>query len=446
MNCSTSTKELLNEFNRIQWEIFKRTVLQNKYIPHNPSEKQTEFLILPDPEALYGGAAGGGKSDALLMAALQYVEVPEYAAILFRQSYADLSLPGALMDRAHGWLFQTDARWGDLKKTWIFPSGATLSFGYLENENDKYRYQSAEFQFVGFDELTQFTESQYTYLHSRLRRLKNSKIPIRIRAASNPGGRGHEWVKNRFNVLGLGGKPFIPARLSDNPHIDQDEYEKSLNELDHITRAQLKDGDWKINPDSTLFQREWFEIVDDYPRGYRTVRWWDLAATEPKKGRDPDYTAGCLVTEKDGIFYIIDMRRVRKTPLGVEQLIRQTAELDTKSVEIFMEQEPGSSGVNTIDHYAREVLKGFTFTGIKTTGSKSLRAKPLSSATEHGNVKLVRGVWNEDFLSEAEAFPIGTHDDQVDAASGAHEQLSSGFTPSTADDVSPIDYFDKGEF
>ena len=105
------------------------------------------------------------------MAALQYVEVPEYAAILFRQSYADLSLPGALMDRAHGWLFQTDARWGDLKKTWIFPSGATLSFGYLENENDKYRYQSAEFQFVGFDELTQFTESQYTYLHSRLRRL-----------------------------------------------------------------------------------------------------------------------------------------------------------------------------------------------------------------------------------------------------------------------------------
>jgi predicted phage terminase large subunit-like protein len=439
-------KELLSEFNRIQWEIFKKTVLLNKYIPHKPSEKQTEFLLLPDPEALYGGAAGGGKSDALLMAALQYVEVPEYAAILFRRSYADLSLPGALMDRASEWLTSSDAHWVDLKKTWIFPSGSTLSFGYLENENDKYRYQSAEFQFVGFDELTQFTESQYTYLYSRLRRLENSKIPIRMRAASNPGGKGHEWVKNRFNVLGLGGKPFIPARLSDNPHIDQEEYEKSLNELDHITRAQLKDGDWKINPDSTLFQREWFEIVDDYPRGYRTVRWWDLAATEPKKGRDPDYTAGCLVTEKDGIFYIIDMKHVRKTPLGVEQLIRQTAELDTRSVEIFMEQEPGSSGVNTIDHYAREVLKGFTFTGIKTTGSKSLRAKPLSSATEHGNVKLVRGVWNEDFLSEAEAFPIGTHDDQVDAASGAHEQLSSGFTPSIADDVSPIDYFDKGEF
>ena len=401
---------------------------------------------MSDPEALYGGAAGGGKSDALLMTALQYVEMPEYAAILFRRSYADLSLPGALMDRASEWLTPTDARWVDLKKTWIFPSGSTLSFGYLENEKDKYRYQSAEFQYIGFDELTQFAESQYTYLYSRLRRLENSKIPIRMRAASNPGGEGHEWVKNRFNVLGLGGKPFIPARLKDNPYIDQEEYEKSLNELDYITRSQLKDGNWAINPDSTLFQREWFEIVDDYPRDAKKVRYWDLAATEPKKGKDPDYTAGCLMTEQGGIFYIIDIKRVRKSPLGVERLIRQTAELDTKVVDIFMEQEPGSSGVSEIDRYAREVLKGFVFTGIKTTGSKTLRASPLSSAAEHGNVKLVRGAWNDDFLSEAESFPGNAHDDQIDAASGAHEQLSTKQKPFVSLDVDPVDYFDRGEY
>lgn len=418
----------------------------NKYIPHHPTPKQTEFLILETPEALYGGAAGGGKSDALLMAALQYVEVPEYAAILFRRTYTDLALPEALMDRANQWLQGTDAHWIDKNKTWIFPKGSTLTFGYLESENDKYRYQSSAYQFIGFDELTQFTKSQYIYLHSRKRRLKGSKVPVRTRAATNPGGIGHEWVKERFNVLGLGGKPFIPARLRDNPHIDQEEYEKSLNELDYITRAQLLYGDWVINPESKLFQREWFEIVDDYPRGTRKVRWWDLAATEPKKGKDPDYTVGCLMTEKDGIFYIIDVKRVRKSPLGVEKLIKQTAELDTTAVEIFMEQEPGSSGVSEIDRYAREILKGFYFTGIKTTGSKVLRAKPLSSAAEHGNVKLVRGTWNEAFLSELENFPGGAHDDQVDAASGAHEQLSNIYKPSVGEDVEPIDYYDRGEF
>ena len=423
-----------------------RTVLLNKYIPHYPTPKQTEFLILEASEALYGGAAGGGKSDALLMAALQYVEVPGYAAILFRRTYTDLALPEALMDRANQWLQGTDAHWIDKNKTWIFPSGATLTFGYLDSENDKYRYQSSAYQFIGFDELTQFTKSQYIYLHSRKRRLKGSKVPVRTRAATNPGGIGHEWVKERFNVLGLGGKPFIPARLRDNPYIDQEEYEKSLNELDYVTRAQLLYGDWVINPESKLFQREWFEIVDDYPRENRRVRFWDLAATEPKKGKDPDYTVGCLMTERSGVFYVIDVKRVRRSPLGVEKLIRQTAELDGVAVEIFMEQEPGSSGVSEIDRYSREVLKGFCFNGIKTTGSKILRAKPFSSSAEHGNVKLVRGTWNEAFLSELENFPGGAHDDQVDAASGAFEQLSRAYKPCVEEDVEPVYYFDRGEY
>ena len=95
------------------------------------------------------------------MGALQFVDVPGYAAILFRRTYADLSLPGALMDRAKEWLAGTAARWSDKEKTWHFPSGATLTFGYLEHEDDKYRYQSSEFQFLGFDELTQFSEAQF---------------------------------------------------------------------------------------------------------------------------------------------------------------------------------------------------------------------------------------------------------------------------------------------
>ncbi len=399
----------------------RATVLENRWIPHEPTPKQAEFLLLPDREGFFGGSAGGGKSDALLMAGLQYVGVPGYAAILFRRTFADLALPGALMDRAQEWLGQTDARWNERDKTWTFPSGATLSFGYLEHENHKYRYQSAEFQYIGFDELTQFSETQYRYLFSRLRRLKNSRVPLRMRAASNPGGIGHEWVKQRFIVEGRGA--FVPAKLDDNPYLDREEYIKSLMELDPVTRQQLLNGDWSARQGGNKFKREWFEIIDAPPADARRVRYWDLAATEPKPGKDPDWTAGALMAEKDGVYYLVDMKRTRTTPRGVEALIKQTAELDGRRVMIGMEQEPGSSGVNTIDHYRRRILAGFTFYGNKTTGSKEMRSNPVSSQAEAGNVKLVRGIWINDFLDEAESFPGGAHDDQVDAMSGAFEML-----------------------
>ncbi len=160
--------------------------------------RQKDFLWLDCLEAFYGGAAGGGKSSALLMAALQLVDIPGYSAIIFRQTYADLALPGALMDRSFEWLLPTDAKWNATEKKWLFPSGATLNFGYLESENDKYRYRSSEFQFIGFDELTNFTETQYRFLFSRLRRTNSINVPLRMRSASNPGGVGHDWVKTRF--------------------------------------------------------------------------------------------------------------------------------------------------------------------------------------------------------------------------------------------------------
>ena len=116
--------------------LVEATVGMNPFIPHEPTVKQRQFLALSGEEAFYGGAAGGGKSDALLMAALQYVEEPGYSAILFRRTYADLALPGALMDRAAEWLAHTDAKWEGTRKAWTFPSGAMLVFGYLDNERD----------------------------------------------------------------------------------------------------------------------------------------------------------------------------------------------------------------------------------------------------------------------------------------------------------------------
>lgn len=402
------------------------TVIENPYIPQDPTYRQGQFLLYQGKEALYGGAAGGGKSSAVLMAALQYVGVPNYAAIIFRRTYKDLALPGALMDRAHEWLDQTDAKWKDNDKTWIFPSGATLTFAYLATDADKYNYQGAEFQCVIFDELTQFEESQYRYLFSRLRRLKGSRVPLRARAASNPGGRGHNWVRQRFLVEGEEkGRIFVPARLEDNPHLDVEEYEQSLMELDSVTRAQLRNGDWDVLPEGNKFKRHWFKIVDDYPKDGRMVRYWDLAATEPKEGSDPDYTAGAKVLEKDGQYWILDVRRDRLTPKGVEAFIYNTAQEDGRQVPIFMEQEPGSSGVNTIDYYARKVLLGFAFKGHKTTGSKEIRANPVSAAAENGNVHLVKGPWITEFLDEICSFPQeGIHDDQVDCVSGCFDKLA----------------------
>lgn len=142
------------------------------WCPHSPFGRQKLFLhdLHDAREAFYGGAAGGMKSDALLQAALEYVDVPGYAALLLRRTYADLSKPGALMHRAQEWLYDSPARWNGQDHQWRFPSGSVLQFGYLETESDKLKYQSSEFQFIGFDEVTQFAESQYTYLFSRLRR------------------------------------------------------------------------------------------------------------------------------------------------------------------------------------------------------------------------------------------------------------------------------------
>ena len=253
------------------------------WCPHEPHPKQAEFLALTALEALYGGAAGGGKSDALLMAALQYVDVPGYAALLLRRTYADLALPGAIMDRSHTWLAGTEAHWDGQNHRWTLPSGATLTFGYLDTERDKYRYQGAELQFVGVDEMTQFPVGWYTYLLSRLRRLVGSKVPVRARGATNPGGIGHKWVKERFVDAATAVGPFIPSTLDDNPFIDAEAYELSLARLDPVTRQQLRHGVWVQDSGGLVYGSFNRSLVVPMPvkRGrWRHILSWDFGFTD----------------------------------------------------------------------------------------------------------------------------------------------------------------------
>jgi len=234
----------------------------SKYIPNKPTPKQLAFLSLPHEEALYGGSAGGGKSDALLMGALAYCDVPSFSGIIFRRTFSDMKLPSSILSRAKMWL----APFLATKEVKFVKGGGTLAFGYLKNEGVQLRYQSSEYQYIAFDELTQFYESEYEYLFSRLRRTtSNVEIPIKMRAASNPGGIGHTWVKRRFGITKdengrwVGSNrdaPFIPAKLDDNPFVDP-HYHTMLDKLGKVERERLKNGDWDVSEDS-LFNKEWF--------------------------------------------------------------------------------------------------------------------------------------------------------------------------------------------
>lgn len=255
--------------------------------------KQREFLTLKVKEALYGGAAGGGKSDALIIFAILYALKYSGAKILIlRRTLQELQKEGSLIPRSLELLSGTNWEWREQKKKWYAPNGSVIEFGYCESEKDVYQYQSAQYEVIIFDELTHFTEFQYTYMFSRCRSAKG--YPSCVRAGTNPGNIGHAWVKKRFVsvcppgqihrtelVNSYTGKTevmercFIPAKVWDNRVLMEKDpgYLLYLQSLPENERRALLDGDWDVFKGQ--YFGEWrydlhvckpFEIPEDWHR------------------------------------------------------------------------------------------------------------------------------------------------------------------------------------
>lgn len=473
-------------------------VIGNPFIPHWPTPPQARFLgihLEADTsrvfEALYGGSAGGGKSDALLMAAAQYAwKHPEFSGIMFRRTHTDLAQPGALLDRAREWWVPAGVHWDGTNKIFTFPSGAKVAMAYLKNPSDHLRYQGAEYQYTAWDELTQWpTEAPYQYVGlSRVRRPSDSNIPLRTLSASNPGGPGHVWVKNMF----IGGvdpetgleiepmHPYIPARIDDNPHIDREAYIAGLMHLHPTVREQLLNGDWSAREPGDYFRAEWFGPLLDpaedkwAPKSCRRIRWWDLAASEKKEACR---TAGVLMARHTrGCRAIEHAVAFRATPGSRDDKIIQQAELDGRHVVVGIEIEGGSGGIAQYEALKKRLTaKGFKVDGARpgtqntdrekayvvrnpsSDNAKAARADPVAACLERGymergnyeshhyertGIRLFSGTWTQDYLDEVEGFPEAAFCDLVDATSGAWAWLEAhpaGVSlPPTIEKVSPV--------
>jgi predicted phage terminase large subunit-like protein len=420
---------------------------------------QEAYLATPADIAIFGGSAGSGKSYATILDPLRHVHRPGFAAIAFRREATRLVGGGSLWAESQGIYPATGARAkASPQLEWTWPAGASLEMRHLQYEKDVHAHQGKQYAAIYFDEITEFTEGQFWYLLSRLR--TTCGIRPYVRATCNPDPdsfvrRLIDWwlddeglpILERSGVLrwfvretddlrwfdtrdeARAAYPdreplsltFIPASLADNPKGDPT-YRDKLLALPLVDRERLLGGNWNIRPAAGLmFKRAWFrDVVDTAPPCVAWMRAWDLAATEARPGTDPDWTRGPKVgLTSDGKLVIADMASLRGTPGEVEALVRATAEMDGPGVTVGLFQDPGQAGKAQGEHYVAQVLRGYPVDVEVASSNKQTYAKIWSPLAERGEVILVRGEWNAAFLAEAEAFPDGKHDDQVDAVSRA---------------------------
>lgn len=435
---------------------------------------QEAFLASSADIVIYGGSAGSGKSFALLMEPLRHViTTKHFAAVFFRRNLTQVKNPGGLWDESmklypdvggfpvshvHEW------RWNQVGQL-----GGKIKFGHLENEDTVLDWQGAQIPLIAFDELTHFSKEQFFYMLSRNR----STCGVRpyVRATTNPDA--DSWVAEfiawwidqetgypipeRSGVVrhfirvsdaiiwadtasglieryGPDTMPksvtFISAKLEDNQELlnADPQYRANLLAMSRVQQERLLHGNWKIRPASGLyFKRSEVTLLDSVPDDVeKWVRRWDLAATEPGEGNpDPDWTVGYLIGKrKNGRYVVADVIRERIKSGKVRELIARTANNDGRKVRIGIPQDPGQAGKEQAESYT-VMLTGFSVVTMRESGDKVTRADAYAAAWQQGTIDVVRGVWNEEFFAEHEAFPSSkVHDDQVDAGAGGFTMLA----------------------
>ena len=402
-----------------------------RFSPHRPHPKQAAFIMVARTgkfrELFYGGAGGGGKSDALLMLALQddWIEDPEYSALILRKTFVDLNQPEGILNRAQEWLFgKPGVEWQAQHNRFVFQSGAVLQFGHCNSPKDHLKYRGGKYNMVCWDELTDFPEEQYTFLFSRQRRPMGSSLPLLTAAASNPGGTGHAWVKQRLVEARNPNRFFLPASFVDNPFLDQDAYSETLDHLMPIERARIKYGDWSVLDAAVLFDRSWFKVVEELPKaGRTTVRAWDTAAT----AGGGDYSVGVRMHKIDEVYYVDSMVRGQWGPADLDRIQRETAAADGFDCTILLEREPGSAG-KRVNQYIKQQLSEYSVYEESPSGDKFWRATPLARAAANDKVRLVKGGYITPFLEEISNFTgkdgLDLNDDIVDATGLAFNYLA----------------------
>jgi predicted phage terminase large subunit-like protein len=455
------------------------TVIQKIKPQRGPQEKA---LSSSADIVIMGGAAGVGKTFAILMEPLRHVDNPGFGAVIFRRESPQITNQGGLWDESEK-IYPKLANRPEPNKnqlSWEFPSGARVRFSHMQYAKDRFAWDGSQIPMIGFDQLESFEEIQFWYMLSRNR----TACGIRpyVRATCNPVPDDHpiggwlnkliswwidpetgyaipersgviRWLVRISEKLYWGDTreeltatckaafpelpdediqpkslTFIPGLLSDNKILmDLDPgYRANLLAQPLIERERLLAGNWKIKPTAgKVFNRAWFKIFHrEIPSDVRSwVRYWDKAGTEG----GGKYSAGVLMGRRpNGNVVVAGVTRGQWSALNRETVLKQTATSDRArfgSVAIWVEQEPGSGGKESAENTVRN-LAGHTIRSERVTGDKVSRAGPLSAQAEAGNVELVIGPWNEDFLSEAQNFD-GVHGfcDQIDAASGAYNKI-----------------------
>jgi phage terminase large subunit-like protein len=424
----------------------------NKYMQASPSPPQTAFMLGREREMLYAGEAGAGKTVSLALIALQYVDVPGHATLIIRRTIPDLRKPGNILPVLHQWLRGSDAVWNEENLTYTFPSGAVVVFTYMALDGDEEQFKSTSFQDILWEELTDFPQRPYRFMFRSLRKPEGMDVPLRVRAATNPGGKYHQWVKDWFlppdavrtdiegsrSYLlcsrpdyknGMWGRVYVHAVRHDNPGIDAT-YEDSLALMDEIDQARFARGDWDLPTENAMFD---MSVAAD-PAFYvarpaqviARYRYWDTAATEGGQGAT---TAGVLMSKVAltlyGYEYVVeDMVQGRWNPAQRNQVMRETAQADGMEVRQFVEQEPGGSGKEVgLIHIAN--LAPYLVELDKAATNKVLRAEGFAAQWNGRNVRLVRGMrGREPFLASLKSAPNGKPRDPWDGAAGCFNKLA----------------------